>query len=97
MSSDISLLPEELRKKEEALKTSAKQEPPKDEGSGMKFFIPAEEGEDIEVIEVDEGEIDQVLAGEPTLTKLAFYATNFFEELKSKLFKPPAAAERSGR
>lgn len=91
MSSDISLLPEELRKKEEALKTSAKQEPPKDEGSGMKFFIPAEEGEDIEVIEVDEGEIDQVLAGEPTLTKLAFYATNFFEELKSKLFKPPAA------
>lgn len=91
MSSDISLLPEDLRKKEEALKASAKQEPPRDEGQGMKFFIPAEEGEDIEVIEVDEGEIDQVLAGEPALTKLAFYATGFFEEVKAKLFKPREA------
>jgi len=82
-----------MRKKEEALKNSAKQEPPKDEGAGMKFFIPAEEGEDIEVIEVDEGEIDQVLAGEPTLTKLAFYATSFVEDIKAKLFaQRPAEA-----
>ena len=90
MASDISLLPEDLRKKEEALRTSAKQEPSKEEGQGMKFFIPAEEDEDIEIIEVDEGEIDQVLAGEPTLTKLAFYATSFIEDLKTKLFKPRA-------
>lgn len=91
MPSDISLLPEEMRKKEEAMKTSAKEEPPKNGGTGMKFFIPAEEGEDIEVIEVDEGEINQVLAGEPTLTKLAFYATSFIDDLKSKIFKPRAA------
>ncbi|MBI5655143.1 hypothetical protein HZC53_05850 [Candidatus Uhrbacteria bacterium] len=88
MSSDISLLPEDLRRKEEAMKTSAKQEPPKESGVDMRFFIPKEEGEDIEVIEVDEGEIDQVLAGEPTLTKFAFYATSFIDNLKSKLFKP---------
>jgi hypothetical protein len=93
MSADISLLPEDMRKKEEDLKTSAKQETPKDEGAGMKFFIPAEEGEDIEVIEVDEGEIDQVLAGEPTLTKIAFYATSFVEDIKTKLFSQrPAEA-----
>lgn len=70
------------------MKTSAKQEPPKESGVDMRFFIPKEEGEDIEVIEVDEGEIDQVLAGEPTLTKFAFYATSFIDNLKLKLFKP---------
>ncbi|MFA5185674.1 MAG: hypothetical protein WC551_04250 [Patescibacteria group bacterium] len=88
MSADISLLPEGLRKKEEALKSAAPTEPPKEPGTDMRFFIPQEEGEDIEVIEVDEGEIDQVLAGEPALTKFAFYATSLFDDLKSKLFKP---------
>ena len=88
MSADISLLPEGLRKKEETLKGVAPQEPPKEEAADMHFFIPKEEGEDIEVIEVDEGELDQVLAGEPTLTKFAFYATNLIDDIKSRLFKP---------
>ncbi len=92
MSEEISLLPEELRKKEDALRGPAQVEQPKEETGGMSFFIPAEQGEDIEVIEVDEGEIDQVLAGEPALTKALFYATNFFEDLKNKLFQPRTVA-----
>jgi hypothetical protein len=85
MSDNISLLPENLRKKEEELKTSQQTS---EIHSDLKFSIPSEEREDIEVIEVDEGEIDKVLAGEPWLSRMAFQTTNFIEGLKHKLFEP---------
>jgi len=88
VSDNISLLPEELRKKEDALKKNEQPEKPAKNGSELNFFIPAEEGEDIEIIEVDEGEIEQVLANEPFVTRFAYHVTTFFEELKAKLFQP---------
>ncbi len=86
MPDEISLLPEELRKKEEAIKEEhpAKSEP----NSDLKFNFPSEEEEDVEIIEVDEGELDQVLQGEPTLTKAAYYLTAFVDDIKNKLFGP---------
>jgi len=86
MSEEISLLPEELRKKEEALKGERPSEAAP--ASDLKFNFPTEEEEDIEIIEVDEGELDQVLQGEPTLTKAAYYLTAFVDDIRNRLFKP---------
>jgi len=84
MSEEISLLPEGLRGKEQELKKAeAPQSAPE-----LKFSMPSEEGEDIEVIEVDEGEIEQVLASEPLLTRVAYKVTTFLDGLKAKLFQP---------
>ena len=87
MSEDISLLPEGMRKNEDAMK---KTEPAKaDSGaSELRFSTPLNEEEDIETIEIDEGEVEQVLASEPFLTRLAFKTSEFFEGLKSKLLHP---------
>ncbi len=83
--SDISLLPEELRKKEEQLK---KTEPhtPESVASDLKFFVPPEEGEDVEVIEIDEGEVDHVLAGEPFISRAMYRAGVWFQDFKANLF-----------
>lgn len=87
MSDEISLLPEGMRKKEEALKkTELVTEAPTP--SDFRFSMPAEEGEDVEVIEIDEGEIEQVLASEPPLTRLIYKVTGFFDELRHKIFQP---------
>lgn len=87
--SDISLLPEELRRKEEQLRKDAPP-PAKPSSSELRFSTPTEEGEDVEVIEIDEGEVEQVLAGEPLLSKLVFRASAFFQDLKAKLLHPAA-------
>lgn len=84
---DISLLPEELRRKEDQLKKDAPP-PARPSSSDLKFSTPTEEGEDVEVIEIDEGEVEQVLAGEPFLSKLVFRASAFLQDLKAKLFHP---------
>ncbi len=86
MSSDISLLPEGMRKHEETMKSVEPQhnEPAQD----LRFSVPIEEGEDVEVIEIDEGEVDQVLAGEPMLTQIAFRVSSFIDGLKAKLMQP---------
>ncbi|MFA5935700.1 MAG: hypothetical protein WC787_02515 [Patescibacteria group bacterium] len=84
MSDGISLLPEELRKKEEELKKSPR--PPSEEDK-LKMYIPKAEEEDIEIIEVDEGEIGEVLEGEPLVARILFKTQSFFEEVKSKLFE----------
>lgn len=88
MSEEISLLPEEQRKKELNIKEQAPEAAPAE----LKFSTPVQEGEDIEVIEVDEGEIDQVLAGEPLLTRLAYKFTTTLEDLKAKFFQPQPEA-----
>lgn len=84
MSDSISLLPEDLRKKEEVLRQQPKPQPPS--AGELKFSIPKEEQEDIEVIEIDEGEVEQVLANEPLIARIIYKATSLFDELRSKLF-----------
>jgi len=88
MPDDISLLPEGMRKKEDELKGTEAPKAPAASSSELKFSVPKEEGEDIEVIEIDEGEVDQVLASEPPLTRFMYKAASVFDELKAKLFQP---------
>jgi hypothetical protein len=86
MSSDISLLPEGMRKHEETIKHVEPQQ--KEPAQDLRFSVPLEEGEDVEVIEIDEGEVDQVLAGEPLLTQVAFRVSSFIDGIKAKLMQP---------
>jgi hypothetical protein len=83
---DISLLPDEMRRPEAELKKSPP--PPKEEK--FKMYVPKPEDDNVEVIEVDEGEVDDVLKGESFLTKALFGAQTFIDELKSKLFESRA-------
>lgn len=85
MPEDISLLPEELRKKEEELK-KAPPTPPTPEN--LRMYVPKAEEEDIEVIEVDEGEIGEILEGEPLLSRVLFKTQSFFQEVSASLFHP---------
>ncbi len=87
MPDSISLLPDDLRKKEETLRQQPKPAPTGAEG--LKFSIPKEEQEDIEVIEIDEGEIEQVLANEPLIARIVYKATSLFDEIRSKIFAHP--------
>lgn len=89
MSDEISLLPEGMRKKEEEFRKaeSAKPEPAPE----FRFSVPPEQGEDVEIIEIDEGEVDQVLASEPMLTRALFRVSTFIDDLKRKVFEPHAA------
>ncbi|MCC7357432.1 hypothetical protein IT408_02900 [Candidatus Uhrbacteria bacterium] len=89
MSDSISFLPEDLRKKEETQRQQQKTTP--NGASDLKFSIPKIEQEDIEVIEIDEGEIEQVLANEPLIARIVYRAVNFFDEVRSKLFSRPEA------
>ncbi|MBP9868989.1 hypothetical protein KBC59_00310 [Patescibacteria group bacterium] len=86
MSDGISLLPEEQRKKEDLMKSAAAAKP--QAAKELSFSIPKEEGDDIEIIEIDEGEIEQVLESEPPLTRFIYKATSFFDELREKMFQP---------
>ncbi len=78
-------MPEDSRKKEELLKQAESQKPA-EPAADLKFSIPKEEDEDIEIIEIDEGEIEQVLANEPLIARMVYRATAFVEEVKLKLF-----------
>jgi len=88
MPDDISLLPEELRKKEEESKNRT---PPPQTGGGVKMHLPNPEQDDVEVIEVDEGEVGEVLKGESLVARTLFKAESLAGDLKSKLFDPRAA------
>lgn len=83
---DISLLPEQYREKEEELKKQQSAEQPPAADSSM--HVPKEEAEDIEVIEVEEGEVEQVLSNEPFLTKMIYKAGVWLESMRDRLFKP---------
>ncbi|MDD5726421.1 MAG: hypothetical protein PHC53_03365 [Patescibacteria group bacterium] len=82
---DISLLPQDFRDKEEELKKQQGAEQPPAVDSSM--HVPKEEAEDIEVIEVEEGEVEQVLSNEPFLTKMIYKAGVWLEGMRDKLFK----------
>lgn len=85
---DISLLPEKEREREQKISP-----PPKTETSpqGLKMHIPeAETDEDIEIIEVDEGDLGAVLADEPFLTRFMYRASAWVEGLRKKGSKSSA-------
>ncbi|MBI4139063.1 hypothetical protein HY479_02835 [Candidatus Uhrbacteria bacterium] len=85
MSEDISLLPEEMRKREEELKKKSAPPPAVEK---VSMHLPDAEQEDIEIIEVDEGEVKDVLAGEPALSRAIFGVQTMFQAAKAKLFHP---------
>ncbi len=85
MSPEISLLPENLRGKEER-ETKAKPAPVGEEG-GLKMYVPpATAEEDVEIIEVDESELGIILAEEPLLTRLTYQVSATLDSLKDRLF-----------
>lgn len=82
---DISLLPDEARKKEREAVASQKGSSGTPVG-GLKMHIPeAEVDEDIEIIEVDEGDLGAVLADEPFLTRFMYRASAFVDTLRQKM------------
>ncbi len=84
--SDISLLPDPFREKEEELKKSLV-EPVKNEQT-VSMHMPNKEEEDVEIIEVDENEVDKMLASEPFYSRLYYKLGVWGDELKKKLFAP---------
>ncbi|MEO5927918.1 MAG: hypothetical protein ABIO72_04315 [Patescibacteria group bacterium] len=80
--SDISLLPDEMRRPEEELKKA----PVPQKEDNLKMYVPKSPDEDVEIIEVDEGDVGDVLQGESFLAKALFQAQTFVDDLKSKLF-----------
>ncbi len=82
----MSLLPQSFRDKEEELKKQQAAEQDPAETSSM--HVPKEEGDDVEIIEVEEGEVDQVLKNEPLLSRAIYQAGAIFEKLRDKLFAP---------
>lgn len=91
MSNDISLLPEELRQREEGFRSSREvPEDPAHSSKEIKFSVPAEDQDDMEVIEIDEGEVDQVLAGEPWPSKIFYRLTSWVADAKHALLEPHA-------
>lgn len=82
----MSLLPQSYRDKEEELKKELATEQAPEEQTSM--HVPKEEGEDVEIIEVEEGEVDQVLKNEPLLSRAIYQAGALFEKLRDKLFAP---------
>lgn len=87
--SDISFLPQDMRAEEEKMK----QTPPPPAASpkptdDLKMHVPnAEADEDIEIIEVDEGDLAAVLSDEPLMTRLTYQASLFLDKIKGQLFK----------
>jgi hypothetical protein len=83
--SDISLLPQDFREKEEELKKE--QETVQETAGGTTMHVPKSETDDVEVIEVDESEVDQILKTEPLMSRLVYKAGIWFERTRDKLFK----------
>lgn len=84
--SDISLLPESIRAKEEQVKKEQASEQQPESVSLM--HVPKDEFEDVEIIEVEEGEVDQILSSEPFMTRFLYKAGLWLDEKKNELFKP---------
>lgn len=81
---DISLLPEDLRGKEDRVKDQAPTSSKPDEG-GYRMHIPdAMVDEDIEIIEVDEGDLAAVLSDEPFMTRITYQLSLWIDQLKGR-------------
>lgn len=87
--SGISLLPESIRAKEEQIKKGqASEQPP---ASESLMHVPKDEFENVEIIEVEEGEVDQILSNEPFMTRFLYKAGIWLDEKKDELFKSRVA------
>lgn len=82
--SEISLLPDQFREKEEQLKKQQVTEQPLVEKPSM--HVPDEEVEDVEIIEVEEGEVEKVLKNEPLISRAIYHAGAWFEKMRDSLF-----------
>ncbi len=82
---DISLVPDDLRQKEQQVQ---KQKTVPSKGPAeLKMHVPESTAdEDIEIIEVDEGDLDVILADEPLFTRLSYRVSVAFDSLKQQLF-----------
>lgn len=88
--SDISFLPEHMRAQEEAEKAHPKK--PEQESGGLKMHVPdAVVDEDIEIIEVDEGDLAAVLSEEPFMTRFTYKLSLTFDKLKARFFRKEEA------
>jgi len=84
--SDISLLPEDMREKEEKKREGTTTQATST--GGLKMHVPeAEPEEDIEIIEVDEGDLASVLADEPFMTRLTYKLSSAIDGIRGKLFE----------
>ncbi len=89
---DISLLPENMRGREQEERAS-RPKPEETVSEGLKMHVPSEEpAEDIEIIEVDESELASVLADEPFMTRLTYQISLGIDKVKETLFAKKAAA-----
>ena len=84
---DISFLSGDERSKEMRIRETSPPASAKPEE--LAFVVPATEGDDIEVIEIDEGELEDVLANEPFLARAVYRLNLWVEETKIKLFQRP--------
>jgi len=85
--SEISLLPEDMRGKEEEVREGKPAEKIIQEG-GLAMHIPdAAVDEDIEIIEVDEGDLAAILSDEPFMTRFTYQLSVAIDKLKDRLFK----------
>jgi hypothetical protein len=85
--SDISFLSGDERSKETQIRQTPPPAPAKPDE--LAFVVPATESDDIEVIEIDEGELEDVLANEPFLARAVYRLNLWVEEAKIKLFQRP--------
>lgn len=89
---DISLLPEDMRGKEEEVRTGKPAEKP--QVGGLKMHVPeAAADEDIEIIEVDEGDLATILSDEPLMTRFTYKISATIDKLKDKLTGKKKEAE----
>lgn len=89
---DISLVPEPMRQKEHAAVEKQKTAPPKGPAE-LRMHIPESTAdEDIEIIEVDEGDLDAILADEPLFTRWSYRLSVGFDALKDRLLKTKGKA-----
>ncbi len=85
MSDDISLLPGHDRSPEKESRVVSQRPSP---DANLKMHVPGAERDDVEVIEVDEGDVNDVLDGEPFLSRILFRAQTWVQEITSQLFEP---------
>ncbi|MCW1892580.1 MAG: hypothetical protein KIH65_005100 [Candidatus Uhrbacteria bacterium] len=89
--SDISLLPEDMRGKERTEEEKSRPAPSAE--AGLAMHVPSVEAdEDIEIIEVDEGDLAAVLSEEPFMTRLTYRMSLLVDQLRGRFTKGQEAA-----
>ena len=86
--SDVTLLPEDLREKEK--KNEQASTPQQGAEANLKMHVPQEASdEDIEIIEVDEGDLAAVLSDEPFMTRFTYKVSLWIDQIREKLLHAP--------